>query len=280
MNIAGHDIGVCSWSLAPRDTQDLIARVKELGLQHIQLAMGPLVDLDDKRKHHELGLIRSAGLTIVAGMIGFPGEDYSTIANIKRTGGFVPDEQWDLRRRITQQAANLTAELGVDKLSAHIGFVPPSSDPKYATMVERIKDVANIFAERNLTLLMETGQETAPELLQFLNDLPVRNVHVNFDPANMILYGAGDPIDAVNVLGRHIGHVHVKDAIMSDKPGVDWGVEVPFGTGQVPPREFLNALHAVGYRGPVTIEREAGETRMADIVTAIETLQKAATPVT
>jgi L-ribulose-5-phosphate 3-epimerase len=278
MNIAGHDIGVCSWSLAPRDIPDLIARVRELGLQHVQLAMGPLVNLDDKRKHFELGLLRNSGLIIVAGMIGFPGEDYSTIAAIRRTGGYMPDDQWDLRKRITEQAANLTREIGVDKLSTHVGFIPPSSDPKYGTMVERIKDIANLFAERNLTLLMETGQETAPELLQFLNDLPARNVQVNFDPANMILYGAGDPIDAVNVLGRHIGHVHIKDAIMSDKPGVDWGIEVPFGAGQVPAREFLSALHAVGYRGPLTIEREAGETRMADIRTAIETLKKAAIP--
>jgi hypothetical protein len=97
MNIAGHDIGVCSWSLAPRDTQDLISRVQQLGLGHIQLAMGPLVDLDDKRKHFELGLIRNSGLIIVAGMIGFPGEDYSTIAAIRRTGGYVVDDQWDLR---------------------------------------------------------------------------------------------------------------------------------------------------------------------------------------
>ena len=278
MNIAGHDIGVCSWSLGPADTQDMIDRVQELGLQHIQLAMGALVDLDDKRKHHALGLIRNSGLTIVAGMIGFPGEDYSTIAAIRRTGGYVPDDQWELRKRMTEQAANLTVEMGVQKLSTHLGFIPPSSDPKYATMIERIKDVASMLAEKNLTLLMETGQETAPELLQFLNDLPVRNVQVNFDPANMILYGAGDPIDAVNVLGRHIGHVHIKDATMSEKPGVEWGVEVPFGTGQVPAREFLNALHGVGYRGPLTIEREAGEDRMEDIAFAIQTLRESSSP--
>ena len=278
MKIAGHDIGVCSWSLAPKETADLIARVRELGLSHLQLAMGPLVNLDDKRKHREFGLLRNSGLIITSGMIGFPREDYSTIASIRLTGGYVPDEQWDLRRRITQQAANITAEVGVSKLSAHVGFIPPSSDPKYTTMVERITDVGNILGERKLTLLMESGQETAPELLQFLNDLPVRNVQVSFDPANMILYGAGDPIDAVSVLGRHIGQVHVKDATMSNKPGVEWGTEAPFGAGQVPPGGVLDALHAVGYRGPLIVEREAGENRMADIRTAIETLRKAATP--
>jgi sugar phosphate isomerase/epimerase len=275
MNIAGHDIGVCSWSLAPVDTLDLITRVKELGLSHIQLNTSPLVMLDDKRKHQELGLIRSSGLAITATMIGFAGEDYSTIASIRRTGGYVPDDQWELRKKLTEQAAQITADLKVPILSAHVGFIPPSSDPKYATMVERLRAIAQILGQHNLTLAMETGQETAPELLQFLNDLTLKNVKVNFDPANMILYGAGDPVDAVGVLGRHIVHVHIKDAIMSEKPGVEWGTEVPFGTGQVPPREFLNALHAVGYRGPLVIEREAGNNRMEDIRFAIETLKKA-----
>jgi sugar phosphate isomerase/epimerase len=100
-------------------------------------------------------------------------------------------------------------------------------------------------------------------------------VKVNFDPANMILYGAGEPIEAIGILGRHIGHVHVKDATSSNNPGTVWGTEVPFGTGQVPPREFLRALEDVGFTGPLAIEREAGETRIKDIAFAIETLKKA-----
>src|SRR2546423_3923982 len=87
MKIAGHDIGVCSWSLKPRDTADLIGRIKKLGLAHVQLALGGIVTMDDKRKHQELGLLRNSGLIFTAGMIGFPGEDYTTIASIKKTGG-------------------------------------------------------------------------------------------------------------------------------------------------------------------------------------------------
>ena len=72
----------------------------------------------------------------------------------------------------------------------------------------------------------------------------LQNVGINFDPANMILYDAGDPIEAINILGRHIGHVHVKDAVASDQPGVEWGTEVPFGTGQVDVKKFLAARRA------------------------------------
>jgi sugar phosphate isomerase/epimerase len=276
MNIAGHDIGVCSWSIHPKDTADLIASVKKLGLSHMQLAMWELIKLDDKRKHQELGTLRNSGVKITAGMIGFPGEDYSTIAAIRKTGGYVSEQEFPVRRALTKAAGMLSKELGLKLLSAHIGFVPPSSDPNYAGMVKRISDIASDLKELGMDLVMETGQESAPELLQFLNDLPVKNVKVNFDPANMILYGAGDPIEAIGILGRHIAHVHVKDATLSKSPGVDWGREVPFGQGEVPAREFLSALRGVGYTGPLVIEREAGDTRMADVAFAIQTIKSAA----
>jgi sugar phosphate isomerase/epimerase len=108
-----------------------------------------------------------------------------------------------------------------------------------------------------------------------LNDVSAKNVHVNFDPANMILYGAGDPIEAVKILGRHIRHVHVKDAVLSRQPGVLWGEEVPFGSGQVGPARFLEAMKGVGYGGPLAVEREAGSARLADVGTAIESLRNA-----
>ena len=125
-------------------------------------------------------------------------------------------------------------------------------------------------------LLMETGQEKAEELLEFLHDLKRPNVFINFDPANMILYGAGEPIAAIRTLGQFIRHVHVKDATGSAKPGVEWGAEVPFGTGQVNPKAFIDALHGVGYRGPLCIEREAGNQRLTDVEFAVETLKKVA----
>jgi len=273
MNINGHDIGVCSWSLQPQGMEDLVSKVKSLGLEHIQLGLLELVMLDDKRKHLELGHLRHSNLKISATMISFPGEDYSSIAIIRDTGGYVPDKDWPLRKQLTIQAAKLTKELGVKWLTTHIGFVPPSSHQKYELMINRVREIAAALAEHGLELLMETGQEEANELLQFLNDLAVRNVHINFDPANMILYGAGDPIEAVQTLGRHIRHVHIKDGTLSKQPGVIWGEEVPFGQGQVGPRRFFTVLKSVGYTGPLVIEREAGNNRLADVRTAIETIR-------
>jgi sugar phosphate isomerase/epimerase len=276
MNIAGHDIGVCSWSLQPRDMADLVSQVRELGLDHIQLALGELLFLDDKRKHLELGHLRASGLKLTGGMLAFPGEDYSSIAIIRDTGGFMPDSVWEQRRQLSFQAAALARELGITGIGTHVGFVPPSSNPRYEVAVQRVREIASAFNDQGIALLMETGQERAHELLQFLNDLAAKNVGINFDPANLILYGAGEPIEAIETLGRHIQHVHVKDATLSKQPGVLWGEEVPFGTGQVPHGEFLDALHRAGYSGPLVIEREAGDQRLEDVRTAIESLKRTA----
>jgi sugar phosphate isomerase/epimerase len=276
MNLQAHALAVCSWSLQPADMSDLVRMVRELGLSHLHLALAPLLSLDEEQRRLELGHLRAGGLSLTAGMIAFPGEDYSTIARIRLTGGFAPDDSWPSRRQLTLQAGKLAQELGLTILTTHAGFIPPSNHADYPKMLGRVAEVAAALAELGVTLAMETGQETASELLHFLNDLPKRNVAVNFDPANMILYGAGNPIDAIHTLDRHIRHVHVKDAIASARPGLDWGRPAPVGSGQVDFEQFLLALREVGYTGPLAIERESGKRRLEDVRTAIETLRKIA----
>jgi sugar phosphate isomerase/epimerase len=276
MNIAGHDIGVCSWSLQPRDTAHLVEMTRQLGLSHMQLALWPIVELDDKRKFRELGHLKKSGLTLTAAAMAFPGEDYSTIDMIRRTGGYAPDEFWPIRKRLSVHAAQLSAELGIRKLSTHIGFVPAETDPGYDAIKNRVREIAEVFKSHDIDLLLETGQERADELLAFLHDVQAPNVFINFDPANMILYGLGDPIGAMYTLAPFIRHVHVKDATASAKPGTEWGEEVPFGSGQVGAKRFLEALKAIKYDGPLAIEREAGNDRIGDVRKAMNALQSAA----
>jgi sugar phosphate isomerase/epimerase len=275
MNLHGHDIGVCSWSLQPRDSAHLVEMVKQLGLEHMQLALWPIVGLDDKRKYQELGHLKRAGMTITAAAMGFPGEDYSSIESIRKTGGYVPDDDWDVRKRLSVAAAQIAVELNIRKISTHIGFVPPPSDAGYDAIKSRVRHVAEMLKGHDIDLLLETGQEPAEELLEFLHDLQSPNVFINFDPANMILYGLGDPIGAIRTLAPLIRHVHVKDATASSQPKVAWGEEVPFGEGQVGPKRFLDALKSIGYTGPLAIEREAGNDRIGDVRKAVEALRTA-----
>src|ERR1700677_471119 len=101
MKIASHDLAVCSWSLNPSGMEELVNSVRELGLAHVQLALRPLLFLDDKQKYRELGILGNSGLALTAGMISFPGEDYSTIAKIRAPGGFLADVGRNIRPHLT-----------------------------------------------------------------------------------------------------------------------------------------------------------------------------------
>ena len=273
MNLQAHALAVCSWSLPASNVSELVQLVRDLGLGHVHLALAPLLSLDEEQRRSEIGHLQSSGLWLTAGMIAFAGEDYSTIARIRITGGLAPDDSWPGRRQLTLQAGKLAQELGLSILTTHVGFIPPSNHSDYPKLLGRVGEIAEALAEWGITLAMETGQETASELLQFLNDLPKRNVGVNFDPANMILYGTGNPIEAIHTLDRHIRHVHIKDAVASARPGQDWGRQVPVGSGQVNFEEFFHALQDVGYSGPVAIEQELAKRRLEDVQAAIETLR-------
>jgi sugar phosphate isomerase/epimerase len=157
----------------------------------------------------------------------------------------------------------------------HAGFLPhEESDPTFAKLLERIEKIAALFATHGIALGFETGQETADTLAAFLRRLNRSNVGVNFDPANMILYDKGDPIVALRTLGPWLKQCHIKDARRTHVPGT-WGEEVVVGSGQVDWPSFLRTIDGLGYRGPLCIEREAGEKRAAEIRAArvhLETL--------
>lgn len=275
MELLGHRIGVCSWSLRTVTIRELVAVVKAIGLADVQLALAPLVKLSPADRKAAFDELRDAGVGILSGMVGFPGEDYSTIDTIHRTGGYVPTATYAERRELTRQAAELAAAANIRLVTTHVGFIPAPTEAGYGEAMARIRQIADDLRAFGITLGLETGQEPADRLLLFLKSLGAGNVVVNFDPANMLLYGAGDPIAAVQLLGPHLGQVHLKDAVPSTRPGVEWGEEVPFGTGQVDAPRFLAALRKTGYRGPLVFEREAGPDRIADLRSGIEALRKA-----
>lgn len=274
MNLGSHTIAVCSWSLKPADAGDLARLVKETGLTHVQLALNGLIPLDAAGRKAYFETLKAAGLGVVSGMVGFPGEDYSTIARIRETGGLMPDADWPTRKQIALDAARVAIDAGVTVLTSHVGFVPAGDHPKYTTARDRIGEVAGEMAKLGVTFLFETGQEKAEELHHLLTDLNQPTIGANFDPANMILYGAGDPVAAVRKLGKYIRQVHIKDATASAKPGEEWGSEVAYGTGQVPHQAFADALKEIGFAGPLVIEREAGPQRVADVKAAVAVLQR------
>jgi sugar phosphate isomerase/epimerase len=250
------------------DFDGLDGLMKETGIRHVHLDLRPVCI---GRSEDSLRRIRRLNWAFSAAMIGFPQEDYSTLQTIRATGGIVPDNCWPQNKDYFLKAIETAAQLGISFLSAHIGFIDHANNDAYQKIIDRGMMLADAAAQKNVTLLMETGQETAKELHRFLNNLAHPAVGVNFDPANMLLYGKGDPVEAVGILAPWIRHVHIKDAVAAQIPG-QWGTEVVWGTGQVGAEMFLAALQEVGYEGAVAVEREAGQTRRNDIRIAIERL--------
>jgi L-ribulose-5-phosphate 3-epimerase len=262
-------LAVCTWSLQPASPADLLAKLDAIGIKRIQLALDPLI--------HEPAvwgdfpaLAGQAGIEIVSGMFGNQGEDYTTLESIRITGGLVPDERWDENWKHAQAVATLASAMGLNLVSFHCGFLPPSpADPAFVKLAWRLRQVAEFFSTKGVDLAMETGQETADGLREFLVGLKLPNLGVNFDPANMILYGKGDPIAALKTLGPWIKQCHIKDATATKVPGT-WGTEVVVGTGEVDWKAFFATLGELGFHGDLSIEREVGDQRVADIRTGRE----------
>ena len=260
-------IGVCTWSLQT-DVDGVAEVLKNIGIEHVHLGIRSAVgDGGDEY----LAAVKKAGWTVTATMIDFPQEDYSSLDSIKVTGGVVPDDCWERNRDLFLGAVDATVKLGVKYLSMHAGFVDESNAQYAKKFYDRIRTLADAAGEKDLVLLLETGQETAEELKHFMQELNHPAIGVNFDPANMILYDKGNPIEAVKVLAPWIKHIHVKDANRTAQPGT-WGAEVPWGDGQVQPDKFLGALSEIGFDGALAIEREAGDDRPGDIKLAAERL--------
>ncbi len=267
-------VAVCSWSLQPASPQDLIQKLLATGIRRVQLALDPLRESPEVWGG-TLAQFRKHDITIVSGMFGCKGEDYSTLESIHLTGGIAPDPTWEQNWERIRATAALALELKLKLVTFHAGFLPNDpKDPNFAKMLKRLAEAADAFGAAKIALGLETGQETAPVLVKLLEMLKRPNVGVNFDPANMILYDKGDPIAALRLLGPWIRQIHIKDARRTKKPGT-WGQEVAVGAGDVDWRRFFATLRELKFAGDFVIEREAGDQRVADIRTANEVVRRA-----
>jgi sugar phosphate isomerase/epimerase len=269
----GRRIGVCSWSLQPTNARELAERVRETGVRAVQLALDP-IRTDAMQLEEVRAALAAAGVSILSGMMAMAGEDYTTLESIRRTGGVVPDATWDENVAAAAANARLARTLDIRLVTFHAGFVPHDpDDPQRAVLLQRLAALAQIFGEEGVEVALETGQERAETLAQLLEQLRPARVGVNFDPANIILYGVGDPVASLRWLAPNVRQVHIKDALPAAQPG-EWGAEVPAGEGAVDWPAFLTLLDEAGIAADLVIEREAGEARVADVRLARELLRR------
>ena len=234
---------------------------RDLGIKTIQLHTPAKASRTPENAKAFLEKLNNYGITTTVVFLGFEGETYETIARAAETVGFVPEATRASRLQEAREIADFAKLLGVDAIGSHIGFVPHDPESSaYKGMVASIQEYCDYLAKNGQRLHLETGQEKAENLLAFLKDVGRDNIFINFDPANLILYGMGEPIESLKKVGKFVRSCHCKDALpTTGTPGVDWGTEVPFGQGKVDAKLFLTTLKEIGYTGPLTIEREIPE---------------------
>lgn len=197
-------------------------------------------------------LFRKYGMSVPALFLSYPRQDWN---NPEPTVGLFPEATRCERMVATCRQMEWAARHGIRLISCHAGFVPAERDAFYARFVADMKPLLRFASTFGQEFLFETGSETADTLLRLLDDLDEPNAGINFDPANILIYGMGDPAEALAAFGDRIRGVHCKDA-NPPAPGTARGRETPLGKGSTDFGALLGRLLDSGFRGPLVIERE------------------------
>jgi sugar phosphate isomerase/epimerase len=250
----------------------------ELGVPTIQLHAPAKQSRTQAHADKFLARLKEYGIQLTCVFGGFEGESYADIPTVAKSVGLVPPETRKERTKEMKEIADFAKVLGCNVVALHLGFVPhDAKSTLYKEVLDVTRDVCDHCKKNGQSLHLETGQETADALLQFISDVKRDNLFINFDPANMILYGTGEPIAALKKVGQYVRSVHCKDGKWAANPGNEWGQEVPLGQGDVGMENYLRTLGEIGYSGPLTIEREIPqepERQKAEIGHAIRLLNE------
>lgn len=249
------EIGLMFWG--EKEPQKTIRAVRALGLRCGHLGFAGHVPLKGAAEAWK-SAANAEDFAITSIWAAFEGESYADIPTVQKTVGFVPSATREAREKRAKEVIDTGAAMGVPIFAGHIGFVPEDeSSADFIAVRDITRRICDHAAQHKMTFALETGQETAPALLRFMEAVERDNLKVNFDPANMVLYGTADPIPALELVAPHVVSVHCKDGIWPDKnkPGT-LGTETPIGEGAVGMDRFVAKLKEIGYRGPLAIERE------------------------
>jgi sugar phosphate isomerase/epimerase len=255
-----------------KDPDTALKRVHDLGFLTCQLSVSRFDDAT-------LASVRAAtakyNVEITSAIAGGPGPEIYDFYKGPQTIGLAPREYRDARIARIKQVSDFAKKAGIPGVQTHCGFLPENpNEPLYAETVAAIKTVAQYCKANGQTFRCETGQETPITLVRAIQDVGLDNVGVNFDVANLILYGKANPVDAVELLGPYIMGVHAKDGLYPTNTK-QLGREVPIGQGKVNFPVLIGLLKKVGYGNPLTIEREIeGSKQTEDILASKAFLEK------
>lgn len=254
MNAVASEIGVVAKLESGPET--LVEKAKAAGFSFIHLSA-----YDPRLMTEEVGARLRADMAkhdveITALWAGWPGHVVWDFVEGPVTTGLVPLHLREERAALTKQAAHFAAALGAKTVMTHFGFIPEDlNDERYVSLIPVLRDIAAHCDDLGLGFACETGQETPITLLRTIDDIGMPNVGVNLDPANLLMYGKGNPVDAVDILAPYIRSVHAKDGTYPVN-GRELGLEKRLGEGQVDFPALIAKLEAAGFRGGFYVETE------------------------
>jgi L-ribulose-5-phosphate 3-epimerase len=258
-------LGVVVEVVGKQSPDQAIAKVKSFGLSTCQVHVGESpASLVAPLK----AALAKYQVEATAAMTLGPGNMVWNFYEGPKTIGIVPLNTRAARIDALKRASDLAAKVGIKAVHTHCGFIPEDPNtPSYPGVVSAIHEVAAYCKNNAQTFLMETGQESPITLLRAIQDAHLDNIGVNLDTANLILYGKGDPVGAMDVVGKLVRGLHAKDGMYPTNPK-ELGEEVAIGQGRVRFAEVFKKLHALNYAGPITIEREISGTRQEEDIRA------------
>ncbi|MDD5677672.1 MAG: sugar phosphate isomerase/epimerase [Kiritimatiellae bacterium] len=257
----------------------IFKRLRAAGFAHCQLAAPPdsyIFGRNGRVMTRKLcDAIEENEITVTSVFMSFPGQIWAR-EHAHATLGLVPEEFRAERMVRACRIGNWAREIGVDEVVAHAGFIPEDGDGMlYKRFVGAMRLLALFLGSNGQHFNFETGQEKVDVLGRTIKDIGADNLGINFDPANLLIYDMDNPAYLVEKLGQYVMHVHCKDAVRPRQKGGS-GEEARLGEGEVEFEKLLHDLYAIGFRGPLTIEREIapGPEQNRDILQARQLIER------
>ncbi len=256
--------------------KEKFARYVSYGFDNFQLSIAA-DHLTDENAAIVVECEKECGFEITAVIGGYyslgPGEWNFTAG--PQTLGIVPVEYRLARIELLCEYAAFAKKIGCSDIATHLGFIPENPNTsEYISFMHGLKYLLSKFKALDINLLCETGQETPVTLLRTIQECGYDNIYLNYDPANLLMYGKANPVDGLDIVGQYVKGVHGKDGCYPTN-GYQLGIETPMGEGRVNFPAFVTKLHEKGYDGAITIEREVeGEEQLRDVMKAKQMLEE------